>query len=163
LLAFHALDARYGNGLLQIESRAVGGGTVISLRPTTPLAFAIDRDRNRLVLGSSAEAVQRALTLPPQGTKGDFERLRAARFPEAGSFACIDLVRLHQYVLTFREPLVARLAARQHRDVADVQRDLDRSVELMALFRQAYLTSTIEPDATAVHRELGVIARAAAP
>ena len=159
-LAFFALDPHHGNGLLELESLDFGSHKVTSLRPTTPLAFAIESDR--LFLGSSAAAVARAITQTANPTDGALEHLRAARFPHAGSFACVDLIQLHQFVLTRRAPLVARLAAGQPRKVVDAERDLDEALALMVLLRQAYLTSAIEPDATSVHRSLGLIPRVAA-
>jgi hypothetical protein len=158
-LAFYALDGQHDRGQLQLESRTIGGRKVTALGPRTPLAFAIDGDR--LVLGSSAAAVSRAITFAANPTEGDLDRLRAARFPQAGSFACVDLVRLQEFVLGHRAPLVSRLAARKGRNVEDAERDLDEATALVSLFRQAYLTSAIEADASAVHRSLGLIPREA--
>ena len=101
-LAFYALDARHNQGQLQLETRDMSGRKVTTLRPTTPLAFAIDGDR--LVLGSSAAAVGRAITFAANPTESELDRLRAARFPQAGSFACVDLVRIQEYVLSHRAP-----------------------------------------------------------
>jgi hypothetical protein len=161
-LAVYALDPNHGNGQLRLESQEAGGRRITALRPTTPLAFAIDGDR--LILGPTVDAVARAITAAATPDDGPtaLERLRASRFPIADSYACVDLVRLRQYLLATREPLVARLAARQAKAVADAQRDFDQAVALMALFGQAYATSTVEPDATAVHRSAGLIPREAA-
>jgi hypothetical protein len=164
-LAFYALDPRHGNGRLQLESRDVDGQRITSLRPASgsPLAFAVDRDR--LVLGSTPAAVAGALAPGPVPARADvpaegpFEQLRAAEFPQAGSFACVDLVGLHRYVRDHRAALVARLAARQGRTAEEAGRDVDQAVLLMGLFRQGYLTSTVEPDATSVHRSVGLLVR----
>jgi hypothetical protein len=164
-LAVSALDQPQGNPVLQLESRDVAGRKVTALRPNTPLAFAIDG--NRLILGSSADAVARALSTQVEigggGGANEFERLHAAHFPQAGSFVCVDTVRLRDYLLSRRPALVARLAARQHGNAGDAERDFDQALALMALFRQAYLTTTIDPDATAVHRTVGLIAKDATP
>jgi hypothetical protein len=161
LLAFHALDPRHGQGQLQVESREVEGRKVTALSPTSPFTFAIDRDR--LILGSSAAAVVRSLSRSTIATESPVERLRAGRFPGAESFAYVDFVQLHRYILDHRGPIVERQAARQHRRVGEVERDLDQTAALMALFQQGYITSAIEPDATAVHRSIGLIARKPAP
>ena len=156
-LALYALDARHGQGQLRVESRETAGRNVTRLRPTSPFTFAIDGDR--LVLGSSSAAVVRALDGTHIATAGTLEKLRAARFPKSGTFASVDLQQLHEFVLSHRGPIVERLAARQQRPVADMDRDLDQALALIALFRQAYLTSAVEPDATAVHRSLGLVER----
>ena len=104
-LAFYALDPQNNRGQLQLETRETGSRKVTTLRPTTPLAFAIDGDR--LVLGSSAAAVGRAITFAANPTEGELDRLRAARFPQAESFACVDLVRVQDYVLSHRARLQA--------------------------------------------------------
>jgi hypothetical protein len=158
-LALYALNTRHGHGLLQLESRDVEGRKVTALRPTSPFAFSLDDDR--LILGSSTPPVAGALDLGRADATADNElvRLRAARFPEADSFACVDLLKLHQFVINHRAPLVERLAAKQKRPAENAASDLDQAVALMALFRQSYLTAAIDPDATAVHRTLGLIAR----
>jgi hypothetical protein len=161
LLAFYALDPRHGQGQLQVESREVEGRKVTALSPTSPFTFAIDRDR--LILGSSAAAVVRFLSRSTIATESPVERLRAGRFPGAESFAYVDFVQLHRYILDHRGPIVERQAARQHRTVGEEERDLDQTAALMALFQQGYITGAIEPDATAVHRSIGLIARKPAP
>jgi hypothetical protein len=158
-LAFHALDPHHGRGRLALQSRDVGGRTMTYLAPTTPLAFATENDR--VLIGSSAAAVARAITQAANPTEGPLDQLRASRFPQAGSFACVDLVRLHDFVLHRRASLAARLAAGNQRPLDDAGRDVDEVIALMALFRQAYATSDIEPDASAVHRSLGLIPQAA--
>ncbi len=158
-LAFYALDSQHSRGQLRLDTRETGGRKVTTLVPRSPLAFAIDGDR--LVLGSSAAAVSRAITFAANPTEGELDRLRAARFPHAGSFACVDLVRLEEFVVSHRQRLVARLASGPGRNVEDAERDLDEATALISLFRQAYITSAIEADASAAHRSLGLIPREA--
>ena len=57
----------------------------------------------------------------------------------------------------YRDRLTRSIAARQERPIAEVERDLDHVLALARLFRAGFLSSRIEPDATAVHRRLGVI------
>jgi hypothetical protein len=154
-LTYYALDSRHGKGQLQLDSHEVDGRKVTALRPTSPFAFALDGDR--IIVGSSNDAVGRVLNRA--GAATELESLRAARFPKASSFACADLLKLHRFVTDHRESLIERLAASQERPVEEVGNDLDQAVALMALFRQAYLTFAIEPDATAVHHVIGLIAR----
>jgi hypothetical protein len=158
-LTSYALDPRHGGGQLRLESRDVAGRKVTALSPSSPLAFAVENDR--LILGSTRAAVARALTsstTPEQGV-APLEALRAREFPRAGSVLWLDLVRLHDDLVSRRPAFVARLAARNHSTTEKAERDLDQAVALMALFQQAYGTSRIEPDATAVHRTLRLIAR----
>jgi hypothetical protein len=158
-LAFYAADVQHARGRLTLESRDVGGRKVTSLAPATPLAFAVDSDR--ITLGNSAAAVARAITQSANPTEGPLDQLRSARFPQAGSFACVNLVRLHDYVLERRASLAARLADGNKRPIDDAQRDVDEALALMALFREAYFTVDMESDASAVHRSFGLIPREA--
>jgi hypothetical protein len=158
-LAFYALDPQHNRRQSQLETHETGGHRVTALRPMTPLAFAIDGDR--LILGTSAAAVGRAIAFAANPTEGELERLRAARFPQAGSFACVDLVRVQEYILSHRAGLMARLATRQGGKPEDAERDLDEATALISLFSQAYVTSALEADASAAHRSLGLIPREA--
>jgi hypothetical protein len=156
-LSSYALDPRHGGGQLRLESREVAGRTVTALTPSSPLAFAVENDR--LILGSTRAAVARALTSTTTPAAASLEALRTREFPQAGSFLWLDLARLHDDLVSRRPAIVARLAARNHSSVEKADRDLDQAVALTTLFQQAYATSRIEPDATAVHRALRLIAR----
>jgi hypothetical protein len=151
-LALYALDEKHDHGRLRVVSREVTGRRVTSLDPSTPFAYAMDG--GRLVIGSTPEAVARSFTA---GGDMRFERLRKAHFPDAQSFACVDLVALRRFAETHRAALVRQLAAEHHRPEEAEVRDLEQVLALMELFEGAYLTSAVSADATSVHRTLGMI------
>jgi hypothetical protein len=158
VLAMTAMDDKRGEGRSRIASRAAAGATVMTLDVPLPFAFAVDRARGHLVMGSSAMAVARYLessTDPEAGRR--FRELQAVAFADAETFLCIDLDALTRLADRYRDRLAKNLAARQKRPAVDVERDLDHVLALARLFRAAFVTSRMEPDATAVHRTLGVI------
>jgi hypothetical protein len=158
-LAVYALGPQDARKQLRFEQRDVGGRYVTALAPATPLAFATEGDR--IIVASSAAAVARAIMQAANPTEGPLEQLRAARFPRAGSFACINVLRLHDYIVETRAAIAARLAAGNKHSLEDARRDLDEAIALLALFRQAYATSDMEADASAVHRSVGLVPREA--
>jgi hypothetical protein len=110
------------------------------------------------VLGTSASAVARYIESasdPDAGAR--FGVLQAAAFAEYETFVCVDLEGLTRLAGRFRDRLARNLAARQKRPAAEVGRDLEQVLALAGLFRAAFVASRIEPDASAVHRRLGVI------
>ena len=153
-LAIYALDDKHGKGRLKLESREIDGVKVLALGPVSPYAFALSG--GRLVLGSSPEAVARAFS---PGGNAELEALRASYFPMASSFACVDLAALRAVAVAQHATLVKHLSARNHLPEATEARDMDQVIALIALFRGAYLTSEMTPDASSVHRTLGFIAR----
>jgi hypothetical protein len=155
LLALRALDVKQGEPL-RVETREVGGRKVTMLSGSSPFAYAIAS--GRLVLGNSAEAVARAFTQPLRSNSG-FTRLQATYFPKVESFACVDLEAVYQLADAHRPWLVRRIAAKHQQPEADAARDLDQALALVHLFRSAFLTSAIAPDATSIHRSLGLIAK----
>jgi hypothetical protein len=163
LLAFYALDEKHGGGRLRLGAREHDGVSVIALEPATPMAFAVCA--GRLVLGRSPEAVSRALASDQGARRGEsvLERIRRSQCPPSGSFACIDLVAVKATIDAHRAKVVKRLAARNHRSQETEAHDLDQVMALMGLFQGAYLTSAIAPDASSVHRTLGLIARTPRP
>jgi hypothetical protein len=154
LLALHALDDKTGGPGAALRLREVSGVRIWALDRASPFAFALAN--GRLVLGRSPEAVERAFA---GGTNPSLTALRAAHFPAVNSFACADLTALKQVAEAHRAALVARLASRNHRPEETEARDLDHALALIGLFRAAYVTSTMAPDASSVHRTAGLIAR----
>ena len=116
------------------------------------------RLRRRLILSTSSDAVVRFLENreEPQGPER-FWRLRAAAFPDALTYACVDLDAVNQLAGKHRARLLQILAARQNRPVAQVDRDLTQVLALAKLFRAGFITSRLHSDATAVHRSAGLI------
>jgi hypothetical protein len=155
VLALRALNVKQGEPL-QVETREIEGRKVTALSGASPSAYAIAP--GRLILGNSVEAVARSFTLPTRTNSG-FARLQATYFPNVESFACVDLEAVHQLADAHRPGLARRIAARRNRPVPDAAYDLDQALALIHLFRSAFLTSTIAPDATSIHRTLGLIAK----
>jgi hypothetical protein len=161
VLALTALDPNRGQGRARIATRDVAGATVMTLDVPLAFAFAVDRVNCRLVLGTSAAAVVRYLESSSDPEAGRrFRDLQAAAFPDAETFVCVDLDALTRFAGRDRGRLARILAARQTRPAAEVERDLDHVLALARLFRAAFLTSRMEPDADAVHRSLGVLLQA---
>jgi hypothetical protein len=155
-LALKALDVKKGIGPRQVVSREVGNIKVTTLDANSPFAYATRADR--LTIGNRAEAVARGLG-GEAPLDSPLAKLRAAYFPESDTFACADLVALGKLAGTFREPLARRLAARRKTSFEAAARDIDQALALVELFRGAFITSTMAPDASSVHRTIGLIAR----
>jgi hypothetical protein len=159
-LAFRGLDEKAGGGPRRVVTREVRGVPVTTLERWAPFAYAVAADR--LAVGRPPQAVARALG-GGEASGSPLTTLRAAYFPEAETFACADLAALHAAADRLREPLANRIAARRREGPEAAARDLDQALALMALFRGAFLTSTMAADASSVHRMLGLIARDVAP
>ncbi|MDR3636780.1 MAG: hypothetical protein P4L84_23450 [Isosphaeraceae bacterium] len=158
LLAFYALDDKQAAPGPTLQTQQIQGARVTSLRPVSPFAFTVTG--GRLVLGRSPESVARACG---QGPSSSLAALRAAYFPDKASFACFDLTALKSTAELHRTDLVKRLASQNRRSEEAQARDLDQVLCLIGLFRAAYVTSAMTPDATSVHRTAGLIARDPTP
>ncbi len=158
VLAIYALAREDGEAPLRVESHSVGGVTVTTLGPSSPFAFAVGE--GRLVVSTSAESVARALA---PASKSDskpaarLDQLRARYFPDAETFAWLDLDALSRLAETYRGHLAKRLAARHPRTDDQAPRDLDQVLAIVKLFQAAFASSTIDADLSAVHRKLGLI------
>ena len=159
VLSIYALARQDGERPLRVESPSIGGVAVTALGPSSPIAFAVAE--GRLVVSNSAEAVARALA-PASGSDSKaaaprLERLRASAFPDAETFAWLDLEALARLAETNRERLVKRLAAGRARSDDQAPRDLDQVLAFMKLFQAAFASSTVDADLAAAHRKLGLI------
>ena len=140
------MDEKRAQGRSRITTRVVAGATVTTLDPPIPFAYAVDRARDRLVLGTSADAVARYLESSSDPKAGErFRRLQAAAFADAETFVCVDLDALNKLAGKHRARLVQALAARQKRPADDVDRDLTQVLALARLFRAGFVTSRFEP------------------
>src|SRR5262249_45605371 len=93
VLALTALDEKRNSGRSLIRTHVVAGATVTTLDHPVPFAYAIDRAGSRLVVGTSADSVARYLQSASDVKAGErFRRLKAAAFPDDGTFFCVDLV-----------------------------------------------------------------------
>ena len=157
-LAMTALDEKRGEGRSRITTRVVAGATVTTLDIPIPFAYAVDRVHGRLVLGTAETAVAHFLESSSDPQSGHrYREFQAVAFPDFETFVCIDLDTLRRLADRHRDRLARNFAARQKRPVSEVEKDLDHVLTLAGLFRAAYLSSRIEPDASAVHRRVGVI------
>ncbi|MEW4566392.1 hypothetical protein AB1L88_00860 [Tautonia sp. JC769] len=125
--------------------------------------FAFAVARGLIVLGTDFDAVASALA---DGSAGGSDRrptsALAARdrlFPEASTFAYLDLAALHRIALERRDDLEAFMMARAGQDQEDAptREDLELLFELLPLFRGVYATSSISTDATIAHQRIGLI------
>lgn len=165
VLAVCALDTKAGGGRLRFEASEHQGIKVGTLRPTSPFAYGIGRDR--LIVSGSVEALVRALD-PDLKSAVAFERLRATYFSEFDSFLCADLKAIHQLAKARRDSLARLIAKNQESSFQEAAQDLDGALALLDLFQSAFAASSTTPDARSIHRVLGLItsnspAKTAAP
>jgi hypothetical protein len=163
ILGVTALDEKRNRGGSRIVVRAVAGANVTALDTLSPFAYAVDHAKGQLVLGTSAAAVARyleSLSNPRAGQS--FRDFQSAAFASAETFVCVDLGALTRVADRHRDRVAQALAARQNRQAALVEKDLEHVLALARLFRAAFVSSQIEPGATAVHQAIGLLLPAAA-
>jgi hypothetical protein len=161
LLALAALDAKVGPNV-RLASQEVHGVRVTSLvGGPRPVSYAIGP--GFVAVGTTAEAVGAFAGEPPAGGNPTFDRLRETYFPDAETYACADLTVLHRLATERREALVRHLAADRDGDLDASRRELNVALDFLGLFRATFATSRMEPDASAVHRTIGLIAHGEKP
>ncbi|MFO0909939.1 MAG: hypothetical protein U0794_16585 [Isosphaeraceae bacterium] len=112
------------------------------------------------MVGSTAAAVARALAAQDDPEAGErFRAIRERYAAGAANLALLDLDSVYRFADTHRAGLAQRLLNRAKPESNDAGRDLDQVLELVHLFRAAYLTSTLDPSFTSVHRTLGLVAQ----
>jgi hypothetical protein len=156
MLAFYALDAKHVAAHLRVETRTIGEARVTTLTDGLRPRLSYRVDRGRIVLGNVPEEVARFGIGPPPSF---LTNLRARYFPEAATFVVIDLGRLVREIRNLRGPIATQLAARSKRPVDAVDRDLGQLLALADLFWAATFTSAAAPDASEIHRTIGLLAR----
>lgn len=160
LLAVLALDEKRAQGRSRIIKREVSGITISTLDPPIPFAYALDRSGHRLILGTSAAAVERHILAGSDNTQAArFRQLQAAVFADAQSFLCLDLAAAETLMRKHRDQFTKMIAARDKRSVEDVSGDLDQFLALAHLFDAAFLTLRVDRTSATVHETLGVLAR----
>ncbi len=112
--------------------------------------------RDCLVVGSSADAVARFGTSPPDAR---LAALKASYFPEARAYAGVDVARLARSARTSREPLARHVAASRGVTPEAAGRDLDRALALLDLFDAAFAAVIVDPALTSVHQTFGLVGR----
>ena len=160
LLAVLALDEKRAQGRSRIVKREVSGVTISTLDPPIPFAYAVDRSGHRLILGTSAEAVERYILAgsDPQAA-ARFRQLQAAAFADAQSFLCLDLAAAESMLRKHRDQFTKMIAARDKRSIEDVSGDLDQFLALAHLFDAAFLTVRVDRASATIHETLGVLTR----
>jgi hypothetical protein len=160
LLAVLALDEKRAQGRSRIVNREVSGVTISTLDPPIPFAYAVDRAAHRLILGTSAAAVERYLLAgsDPQAT-ARFRQLRVAAFADAQSFLCLDIAAAEATLRKHRDQFTKMIAAKDKRSVEDVSGDLDQFLALAHLFDAAFLTVRVDRPSATIHETLGVLSR----
>jgi hypothetical protein len=163
LMAIYAADPKRKSMRLRVESRDERGVRLTTLAGSRPV-FAYAIEHGMIVLGTSTEAIVGYLAGQAQaGGDSRFARFRAAYFPEAQSFAFADLPRLHEAADSHRDGLARRVAAKHNRPEIEARHDLDQVLDLIHLFKGAFVTSSIDASFTSVHRAIGLLARDPAP
>lgn len=158
LLALATLDAKRGPAA-RLASREVHGVRVTSLvGGSRPVSYAVGP--GFVALGTTPEAVGAFAGEPPAGGNPTLDRLREAYFPDAETYLCADLDALRRLAIDRREALTRRLAGDRGGDTAAARRDLDAALDLIGLFHAAFAVSRMEPDASAAHRMIGLVAPA---
>ncbi len=155
-LAAFAIDPARKARHLRIESRKVGEARSTELTDGATALFAYRVDPDGVVLGNAAEAVARfgSAKLPSA-----IREVRKAYFPEAETYAVVDLIRLVRVVRTYRGAIAGQLATQANRPLDDLDRDLGQWLALADLFRAVAFTSASKPDASAIHRTFSLIVR----
>ena len=154
VMAFASLDEKRREEHLRVETKEVDGIAVTFLSPSATFAFGATADR--LVLGTSPQAVFRAFSANEQSA-GRFEAIRSRFWKGEGSHACVDLHALHAFADPKRAQLAREFASRGRRPEKEVARDLGQLLDLIAPFEAAYITSRIDPGFTKVHRSVGLL------
>lgn len=143
LLALVAVDRANRGETLRLVTE---GGVTGLLGGQRSIAYGIGR--GLVVLGSSMPAVAGFLNAEPASVADSpLRQLRSAYFPEAQSFACVDLQALCRQAEAWR-PMIAAAPG-----------DVDQALALLGLFRGAFATNRIDPEFRWVHRTIGLIAR----
>jgi hypothetical protein len=157
-LALHALDEKNEGGRLRVEERKAGQTSVTTLNESTPFAFAVHN--RRVIWATTPSGVVRALGAQSDPTAGErLQTLRAANFPEAESFLCVDLRALQAFAENHRPGLIRRFAARHNNDLAQATNELDQGLALVSLLDAAFLTTRIDPGFKSAHQTVGIVAR----
>jgi hypothetical protein len=156
LFAMVAVDPKYREAHLKVETRPLGDARLTWLARGARVLLAYRTDHDQLVIGNSTEAVARFASGPPNSTLAE---IRAKHVPDAETFAVVDVQRLVGEVRRLQVPMARRLAARSRRPVAATERDLGQVVDLAMLFRAFTFSTITSKDANEIHRTLGLIAR----
>jgi hypothetical protein len=160
LLAVLALDDKRAGGKSSVVTREVGGLKISTLDPPISFAYTVDPEGHRLVLGTSASAVEQYILAgsDPQAARR-FRQLQAGSFADAHSFVCLDLAAAEAMMRKHRNPLTKMIAERDRRPVEAVAGDLDQFLALAHLLDAAFFALRVDRPAATIHETLGVLTR----
>ncbi len=157
-LAALALTPKLASAAAHIEGREVAGTMVKTLTPAIPLAYAVDRAGKRLVVGNSSSVVERYLAGGSDSSAGArFHLLQERAFPEARSYACLDLGAVAAMIARHQDRMTSYLADQQHRSRDDVARDLEQVRALCHVFDAVYLTHRVDAAGAAGYQSFGLL------
>lgn len=141
-------------------ARVVTRDGVTSLDVPYPFAFAIDGQRRRLTVGTSADAIARYLQAGARTDAGErFRAIRASGFPDCESFACVDVAAFVSLSGRYKEQLVAVAARRDGRPPEEVALDFDRFLAVASLFDAAFLAARFDAPSAVMEHRIGLLAR----
>lgn len=109
-------------------------------------AFATRNDLGLVALANAAEAATGFLNATEEAQTSTLAKLRAERFPDALSYACVDMQAVRLAIAEGRWSAIAPGP------------DRDQALAMLGLFRAAYATSTVAADFASVHRTIGLVA-----
>lgn len=156
LFAFIALN---GKPAPKLETRLIDRIEVTTLTGEgVGLAYGIKA--GRLVFGTSPGAVVEAMKDPAdRAGSTKFERARATYFPEGETFLYFDLEALTAFAIKHREDWGRWLAEPDRAPTAEEIGDFANSVDLLGLFRFAYLAVGVSEESRIATATFGLISR----
>lgn len=159
LRTLFALIALNGTPAPKLEARRVEQVDLTTLSGKgTHLAYGIRA--GRLVVGTSPEAVVEALRDPEEHTGTTrFERARATYFPEGETFLYFDLEALTEFATSRRGDWARWLGGTDHPPADAELDDFAHAVELLGLFRFAYLSIGVSEEQRTASVSFGLVAR----
>ena len=110
-----------------------------------------------MILSTSAEAIARYLEHASDAGAGAVPSIPGCRLLKCPDLWLHRSGSYQQLASRHRDRLVQSLATRQGRPIADVEGDLTQVQALARLIDAIFITTRIEPEATAVERSIGVI------
>ena len=149
-LAFAALVAGEGGGQVPKLVEETAGGVRSTRLVGGPRGVVYAMGPGVVALGNDLASATAFAVGTSRGSPS-LESLRRARFPEARSFAAVDLIALGRWAGPRRDALGHRLGV----DPADVGQALDA----VGLLRAAYIAGEIGPGYAWVRRTAGVVGR----
>jgi len=151
-----ALQPKRKGGPAHLDTREVGDSKVTVLEPNPPFAYAVSDQW--LTVGNSLDSLTQHLE-SKQSANELLSKLRATYFPKSSTFVCLNVNGLKSFLEANREQVVNRVASKHHRSHDRAERDVNQLFEVLGLFQNAYVASTITPGPRSSHWSLGLVAK----